>query len=313
MLGTPYITPTMVMSAPTGIAWTMIPDPESTEPEVLAEATNICWRATSIVDTYCNQTLRSTVNNESLQGPGAPRVGIQQGTCNGKLVMRRWPVTQVLAIQKSLNRSFPRSWSTVPSTQYEIEFPLINAATDTAATDGPDGGSSILLAPGVINDWYGRNGWRILVSYLNGWPHASLTAAAAAGVTSVSVDDVTGFAGASAFVYDGADTEQLAVSSATATAPLALPNGAGVAQSGPGTLTLTVPLSYGHGAGAVLSSLPANVLWATVLAASTQALESGIEALAIQSVPGTETTGGHGVEQLQMQYELLLDPFKRIV
>ena len=253
------------------------------------------------------------MNNEFLQGPGAPRVGIQQGTCNGHLVMRRWPLTQILAIQTALNRVFPRSWSTVPATQYEIEFPLVNAATDTAATDGPDGGSSILLAPGVIDGRYGRNGWRLLVSYVNGWPHTSLTSAAALGASTLAVDDVTGFTGASAFVYDGANTEQVAVTAVSALSPLALPNGVGMAQAGPGTLTLASPLSYGHGTGAVASALPANVLWASVLAAATQALESGIDAIAIQSVPGTETTGGHGVEALQMQYELLLDPFRRIV
>lgn len=313
MLGTPYINVQMLMDAPTGVSWNLIPEPQASIKEIEAEVANICWRATSMVDTYANQTLRSTVNTEELTGPGNMRVGIQRGSNNGLLVMRRWPVTQVLAVQTALNATFPRSWTTVASNQYEIEHPLINAATDTAAADGPDGGASILLAPGIIDRRCGRNYLRLLVSYTNGWPHTSLTATAVAGATTLAVDDVTGWVGASGFVYDGGSTEPVAVQSVSATTPLSLPNGVGTAQAGPGTVTLTAPLAFQHTQGVIVSALPANVLWATVLAAATQALESGIDAITIQNLPGSQTVGGHGVEELQMAYELLLDPFRRIV
>lgn len=227
--------------------------------------------------------------------------------------MRRWPVTEVLAVQTSPNRSFPRQWTTVPSSQYEIEHPLINVATDAAAADGPDGGSSILLAPGIVDWCRGRNNLRLLVSYTNGWPHTSLTATASTGATVLSVDDVTGWAGASGFIYDGGSSEPVAVQSVSATTPLPLPNGVGTAQTGPGTVTLTAPLTYQHTQGVVFSALPANVLWASILAATTQALESGIDAITVQNIPGSETVGGHGIEDLQMEYELLLQPFRRII
>lgn len=312
--GTPYITVPMLLNAPTGVAWNLIPAPKSGgTPAQLAEVTALCWRATSIVDTYCQQVLRATVDNEYLQGPGAPRVGIQRGTCNGLLVMRRWPVTQVLAIQTSQNSSFPRTWTTVPAGQYEVLHPLINQYTDSASATGPDGGSSILVAPGYIVDWYGRNGQRVLVSYTNGWPHTSLTANASAGATTISVDDVTGWTGASGFAYDGASTEPVSVTAVNATNPLQLPNGVGTAQTGPGTVTLSAPLAYAHTAGTVVSALPANVLWATVLAAAEQALTSGITSVTIQNIPGSETSGGKGVEDLSAMYEVLLEPFRRNV
>lgn len=310
---TPYVTPAMIVNAPTGVAWSLIPKPRASSKETDAELTNICWRATSLVDTYCNQPLRSTVNTEEIAGPGAPRMGVQQGTGNGILVMRRWPVTEVLAIQTAFNRVFPRQWTTVPANQYAIEHPLINVATDTVAADGPDGGSSILVAPGYITNRYGRNGVRAMTSYTNGWSHAGLTATGTAGGVSLAVDDVTGWAGASGLVYDGGSTEQVSVSAVSANSPLPLPNGAGLAQTGPGTLMLTTPLAFTHTQGVVVSALPANVLWATVLACATQALESGIDSITIQTVSGTRTTGGHGVEELQMQYELLLQPFRRTV
>lgn len=313
-LGTPYVTPEMIINAPTGVAWDDIPEPDATTAAMMAELTNVCWRATSIVDTYCNQVLRATVDSEYLTGPGAPRVSVQQGTLNGLLVMRRWPVTQVLAIQTSSTRSWPRSWTTVPAGQYEVNHPLINSAADTASATAPDGGWSITVAPGFIRPLScGRNSTRVLVSYVNGWPHTSLTAAAVAGAQTLQVDDVTGWAGASGFVYDGSVTETVAVTSVAATSPVQLPNNVGTAQTGPGTVTLSSPLVNAHAAGTVVSALPQNVLWATVLAAAAEVLEGGSMSVAVQNIAGSLTTGGHGVADLATEYELLLEPFRRVI
>lgn len=312
--GTPYITPAALENAPTGVSWTIIPEPGATAAQVQAELTAICWRATSIVDTYCNQVLRATADTEFLTGPGSPRVGQEPGSCNARLVMRRWPVTQVLAILTSSNRSFPRSWTAVPSTQYEALHPLINSVSDTASATAPDGGWSITVAEGNIPPLRcGRNSTRVQVSYVNGWPHTSLTANVSANATTLQVDDVTGWAGASGFVYDGSSTEPIAVTSVAATTPVTLPNGAGTAQAGPGTITLASGLTYAHNAGTMVSALPANVIWATALAAASQALESGIVAITVQALPGAEESGGHSVTDLSTEYELLLEPYRRIV
>lgn len=311
-MATPYITPEMLTNAPTGVSWNIIPKPKATSQEQLAEATNICWRATSTVDTYCNQVLRATVDTEQLQGPGNVRVGVQKDTGNGILIMRRWPVTDILAIQTASAATFPRQWSTIPTGKYAVAHPLINMVTDTASATGPDGAMSILLAPGYITWDRGRNGLMTMVSYLNGWPHASLTESAAAGATVLTVDDVTGWAGATGFAYDGADTEAISVQSVSATTPLPLPNGVGTAQSGPGTITLSSPLAYAHDIGVVVSSLPANVLWATVLAAAAEVLESGNTAITVENLPGSLSTGGTGVADLIGEYKRLLNPFQRI-
>jgi hypothetical protein len=303
----------MLMNAPTGLSWNLIPKAKADSQEQLAEVTNICWRATSIVDTYCNQVLRATVDTEQLQGPGNVRVGVQRDTGNGILVMRRWPVTNVLAIQMADASGFPRVWSAVPSGRYAVAHPLINMATDTASATSPDGGMSVLVAPGYITWDKGRNSLLAMVSYTNGWPHASLTEPAAVGATVLNVDDVTGFAGATGFAYDGANTEAISVTSVTAATPLPLPNGAGTAQSGPGTITLASPLTYAHDTGVVVSSLPANVLWAAVLAAATQVLESGNTAITVQNLPGSLSTGGTGIADLEATYKKLLDPFRRII
>lgn len=311
--GTPYVTPAMITNAPTGISWSIIPFPKATTAQQLAEQTNICWRATSIVDGYVNQILRSTVDNEQISGPGNYRVTQQGSTGVTRVILRRWPVTQILAVQTSGNATFPRQWMTLPANNFDIENPILGVYTNTAPTSSADGGQSILIAPGYVDWRLGREGYRILVSYTNGWPHTGLTAAVSAGATTLTVDDVTGWTGASGTLYDGAQTETFTVSSVSATTPLALPNNAGTAQTGPGTLTLSTPLASAHAAGIVATSLPGSIIWATVLAATAQALEAGITSVSIQNIPGSLTTGGHGVSDIKTEYELLLDPYKRVI
>jgi hypothetical protein len=310
-LGTPYITPAMLTNAPTGVSWSIIPEPGASTQAQQAELTNICWRATSDVDTYCHQVLRATADTEYLNGPGQPRCNVDRATGLGVLQMRRWPVTDVLAIQTTLARSFPRVWSPVTAGQWDIRHPLIYSG-DSASATAPDGGWTIDVAQGVIDWCYGRGGQRIQVCYINGWPHTSLTAPANQGDSTLHVDDVTGWAGASGFAYDGASTEQLAATAVAASTPLTLPNGAGTAQAGPGTITLSSPLAYAHEAGAVVSALPATAIEASILAAAVQALESGIDALTIQTVSGEHVTSG-GSGDLVTEYELKLDWFRRII
>jgi hypothetical protein len=257
--------------------------------------------------------LRSTADTEYLTGPGQPRCNVDRDTGNGVLIMRRWPVTSVLAIQTSPARSFPRVWTPVPAGQWDIRHPLIYSG-DSASATAPDGGWTIDVAPGYVS-WHqcGRGGQRVQVCYENGWPHTSLTAASTGAAATLTVDDVTGWAGASGFVYDGANTEQMSVSSVSAATPLVLPNGAGTAQAGPGTVTLTSPLTFAHAAGMVVSALPAVVVEAAVYAAAVQALEGGIDAITIQSISGEHSSSGMSAESLSTEYELLLDDFRRIV
>jgi hypothetical protein len=323
-MSTPYATPQVAMDAPTGIGWQGIPQPSSSLPAQQAEATAILWRATSVVDTYTNQVLRATVSNEQLTGPGAPRFGFMPGTDQFQLTMRQWPISEILAIQYARNRP-PLSWSTVASTAYLVNHPLIGAFTDSASATGPDGGWSIQVDPCAIGTSSGvfggrsvrglwrRNGLRLWVSYVNGWPHTSLTSSAEAGASTVQVDDVTGWVGAAGFAYDGSSTEQVSATATAANSPLALPNGVGTAQTGPGALTLSSPLAYGHEAGTLVSALPANVMQATILIATSQVLDSGIESISAQTLSGSTSLGGKGVADLIGQIRDLLNPYRRVM
>lgn len=317
-MATPYVTPAMITNAPTGISWSIIPFPKSTSAQQFAEQTNICWRATQIVDGFVNQVFRSTIDNEERSGPGDFRVNYEQATGNIRWILTRWPVTDVLAVQVSANAVFPRQWTQVPSGYWDVSDPIIGVyGSYVSGGSGGSGGQSIIIAPGYAGWDLGRNGYRFSCSYVNGWPHAGLTANVTAGSSTLTVDDVTGMTGATVFIYDGASTETVHVASVTANSNVTLPHSGGTVPGGPGTLTLSSPVLFNHAgstpATVTVSAIPTDVLWACVLAATTQALDSGITAVTIQNLPGSQTVGGHGIDDLIQQYQELLRPYKRVI
>lgn len=281
--GSPYITPAIITSASTGISWSTIPDRGATAEQQYAAQLDICARATAAVDTFCNQPLRATVDVEMFTGPGEFRCQLQPSGV-ARLLASRGPVLLVVAAQTSAAGSFPRSWNTIPANQVAPEKPLIGVYGTSAPSAAGDGGQGILLAPGWVSWWPGRLGTLVQVTYLNGWPHASLTAAAAAAASSLVVDDITGWAGAAGNVYDGGANELVTCTAVTPATTGAI--------SGPGTLTLSGPLTYPHPAGTLVSTLPANVQLAAIYYAVAQALTRGATATAVQMLTGTAASSG---------------------
>lgn len=301
----------MITNAPTGISWSIIPFPKANSTQQLAEQYNICWRATGMVDAYCNQVLRATVDTERLNGPDF-RLTMQNSTGNARLMLSRWPITQVLQVAVSPN-TFPRTWQVVPSGFFEVERPPIDAYGSTAPTSAGDGGQSVLVSAGYMNWANGREGYTTATSYLNGWAHSSTTASSSSGVTTLAVDDVTSMTGTRVFIYDGAETEVATVASVTANQNFTLPFGTNTVAAGPGTLTLSSATLYPHGSGVVVSAMPQAVLWATILACTEQALESGITAVTVQNLPGSQTVGGQGITALEAEFRDILNPYRRVI
>jgi hypothetical protein len=307
---TPYVTPSTLLAAPAGISWNVIPTLTAGSADQLAQLAQVCQIATSIVDTYCRQPLRAIINTETLTGPGQPRVSVDRDTGIATLVTRRWPVNTVAAIQTSPVRAFPETWTLVPAGQYRPRYPMIASAADGPVTS-PSGGNTIDIAPGNILNGRGCSQTRIMASYLSGWPHAGLTQQATpvtSGSQTLNLDDVTGWAGVTGWIYDGQKTEAVTVINVAAASPVQLPGIGGTVQAGPGTVTLSAPLAFSHSAGTAVSALPLAAIHATVLTATVQALE-GIDAIATQSLSG-EMAGGTGA--LATESELLLDDFRRV-
>jgi hypothetical protein len=306
---TPYVTPDILLNSPTGISWNSIPPGSGVTPaQRTAEQLNICQRASAQADGFCNQTLRATLDVEKVTGPDY-RTTIQQSTQNCRAILTRWPILDIISVQVSPNSIFPRQWITVPTGFWDIERPIIGLfGTDTPSA-AAEGGQSILIAPGFVNWSNGRNGFAIQVNYINGWPHASLTAAVVAGATSLPVDDCTGWApfatgspGAAGIIYDAGNQETVQVTAASAT-------------SGPGTLTIANAISFPHASGILLSAFPQSVIWAVTLFASGQALTRGATATTVHVIPG----GGAGIpamkgpDDLFGEGELLLQPYRRTI
>lgn len=307
---TPYVTPQILINAPTGISWNTIPPGSNVSQETrTAEQWNIAQRASTMADGYCNQVLRATLETERVQGPDYYAT-YQQATGNIRIILSQWPVLSVTAIQVSAN-TFPRSWTSLPSGYWDVETPAMGVYNATQPTAAGQGGQSIIFSGQAGGGWcLGRSGFVFQVQYVAGWPHTSLTSAVEAGATSIDVDDCTGWAvadeagtvGATGNVYDTGLQEVVQVTAASETA-------------GPGTLTLASALNYNHASGVMVSTMPASIQWATILFATSIALVRGATATTAHSIPSgaPNSPGGKGPDALAEEAELLLHPFRRVI
>jgi hypothetical protein len=318
----PYISPLTLMNAPTGIDFTTIPPFEDATPaQNMAELWNMCARATAKVNGFCNQTLRATIDIEVVQGPDyrmttgpgsggswpVPYWGVSPAV-NTRVILSRWPVLQVTQVQVCPNGVWPRSWTTLPDNWAEPESPPVGVYGSVAPGSSGDGSQAILIGPGYISKNLGRNGYIIQVTYLNGWPHTEISANAAAGATTITVDDTTGWAitsyqgqsGASGTIKDSGQQEPVHVTAASTT-------------SGPGTLTLSSALVYPHEAGTLLTTLPASIEQACIFFCAAEALTRGATSTTIHDVGGHAQSSGGDVSSLIAYGEKLIASYRRTV
>lgn len=319
----PYVSPTTLLTAPTGIDWSTIPPGDDVTPaQNMAEMWNMCARATSQVNGYCAQTLRATTDVEVCRGPDyrvtvGPAAGGRWGNSfwgsgyqrsNARIVLERWPVLQVSQVQVCANSTWPRVWTTLPAGWAEPEKPALGIYGSISPDSDANGSQAIIVGPGFIDWCHGRNGYVIQVSYVNGWPHTEISANVLAGATTVTVNDTTGWAlanfqgtvtGATGVIKDSGQQEAVHVASASTT-------------SGPGVLTLSTALAYPHVAGTILTTLPATVEKACIYFAAAEALTRGATSTTIHAVGGHAQGGGDGSELIS-EAELLLHPFRRTI
>jgi hypothetical protein len=319
----PYISPLTLQTAPTGVDWTTIGDPaaDPTPAENINEMWMMCGRATSRADGYVSQTLRATIDTELVHGPDyrvtvGPASGGSYPTPywantsaqNARIILSRWPVLQVTQVQTCPNNTWPRQWTTLPTGYAEPEVPPLTVYGSVSPGGSAEGGQAVLVGGGYINWRYGRNGWAVLVSYINGWPHCSLTAACAAGDTMISVNDTTGWAitnyygttGATGRVVDSGQQEAVHVTAASVTA-------------GPGTLTLSSPLNYPHQAGVLVTTMPASIEQACIYFCTAEALTRGATSTTIHAVGGGAQSSSGGARELIEEGELLCHAYRRTI
>lgn len=282
----------------------------------------MCGRATSRVDGYVNQILRATIDTELATGPDyytvtGPASGGASltpywgntGAQNTRIILSRWPVLEVTGVETCPNNLWPRQWTALPSGYFAPLAPPLGVYGSVAPGGSADGSQSVIIGGGYINWCYGRNGWAILVTYINGWPHTSLTAAVAAGVTTLPVNDCTGwgisnyystYTGATGVIRDSGQQESIHTTAASVTA-------------GPGNLTLAAATNYPHPAGTVVTTMPTAVEQACIYFATAEALTRGATSTTIHSVGGAGQSSGGGARELIEEGELLLHAFRRTI
>ena len=239
---TPYVTPAMLLSTNVGISWTTFPKQGASGPDQIAAQLDICNMVTSEMDTIANQTLRATLDVEQEFGPDFIITILPNGWARFRL--SHWPILQLVSAQCSPSGAYPPVWTTIPQTALITEHSgLPEVGTVVPSGPGP-GPTAALIAPGYVSRNNGRKGYLVQVTSVNGFPSAGINATAAAGATSIHVDDVTGWwdpyqnLGARGRIYDPPLVESVQVTGMT-------PDVAGTT-SGPGTLTLPVGLQFTH-------------------------------------------------------------------
>lgn len=318
-MSTPYVVPNILTSSPLGVNWGSIPAPQSSTALQLSEQMRICKRSTAIIDAFCNQPLRATLDTETLIGPGTWRLSVTDaGTA--RFLVSRWPVIEPIVALASPTYQIPPSWTVIPGSSLMVSEDVDGALTGAILPgSGPlfPGTSAaqafeVEIAPGAVSWCYGRMNTRIALTYLNGWSHTSLTAACSVGATTLSVDDVTAFTGQDVTIYDEPYEEGINIASVTATNPITLPISGIVVPIGPGTLTLTSPTEYAHPMGTMVSTMSPSVQWAACLLGAAQATTRGVTAVSVQSLRGTTSSGAGGkAADWIAQARELIEAYKR--
>lgn len=317
--GAPYVSPAMLLNSPNGIDWTTIPGFGATPAQQFTEAMNLARRASDALDAYCQTSLRATVNTEILYGPGDNRCQLMpDGTM--RLILSRPPVVEVISGFLAPRNAFPigSAQTAIPANMMSPEYPVMGIYGSN--TPGPVGesGQSIIIAPGFGSGLAGRMGLRYSITYLNGYPHCSLTQAYAANVSQIHVDDITGMVGVNTgsgasgafctfYTTDDSLQESNTVTAVSPDTPGAI--------SGPGTLTLKNPTANAHASGEIFTSLPATVQQAAILMATSMALTRGGTATVVQSF-GSDGGGSGGADfsptGLADEAEILVTPYRRV-
>lgn len=221
------------------------------------------------------------------------------------MILSRWPVLQVTGVQTCPNNLWPRQWTSLPAGFFEPEVPPLSIFGSVAPGGSAEGGQAAIIGGGFINWDNGRNGWAIQVTYVNGFPHCSLTSAVTAGATSLPVNDCTGWGitsyygvtGATGKIEDSGAQEAVHVTAASAT-------------SGPGNLTVPA-ITYAHAAGTLVTTMPGSIQQACIYFATAEALTRGATSTTIHSVGGAAQSSSGGARELIEEGELLCHAYKR--
>ncbi len=354
MSSAPYVSAADLIQRPLGVSWASIGKTAATNPapnQNTAALDQICRVAANQVDSEVGQTLRTLFVTEVIRGP-SHRIGFLPGNDTARVLTSWSPIRKVLGGAVAATSQVPKMWTAIPAGFiYQQSPPVGFYGTNTP--EPYHGGLNALLVSSTYMNWgLGRYGIDLHATYLNGWPHAVLTAGCSEGISTLQVDDVTGFVQAAPWVNDGTDAEQVTVIDAVGAAPTAwspavvytagvtvtyggtvfqamIPSGpntqAGpqmpavgafwsttIEPAGPGILTLSAGTGFPHPAGTVVTAVPEVAIWAACLFAKSQALQRGLATVSIKGEDGKALSTDAVIEAAIKEAVASLVPFRRV-
>jgi hypothetical protein len=282
---TPYLTLTEYKNAPTAIdVDNLVVGGNAAAQD--AELANVIARASSWIDTYCNQILGATVEQEQQRNR-------MRNDGSIRFHPRYSPVIALTSLSYGVD---PNSLTTVPDCSVcwiedqTVIFPYVTLLAGVTS-QGPLS-YSFPANPG--GEMYLR------YTYINGYVN-SLIASATAAATSLTVNNATGIvAGQMLKIYDGANSENVTVASTYT--------------FGSTTVPLTSALAYSHSAGVSISSLPPAIKEAAILATTAFLKVRGDNSLVmtVGSRASNAVDGSQNIGQDLAIAESLLKPYRRI-
>lgn len=283
---TPYLTLAEYKNAPTAIdidnlVW------NSQDPDVQdSELANVIARASSWIDTYCNQTLQATSENEQQR----TRIGAD-GTF--RLHPRYNPIIALTALSygnpsNQLQALPDCSVAWIEDSEIIVPYALLST---TYSSQGP-------LQFGFPTS--PRTETYIRYTYIAGYANTTIVSASA-GASSLVVADATGITpGITLKIYDGYSSENVTVASTYT--------------FGSTTITLANPLSFNHANGISISALPPAIKEAAILVTTAFLKVRGDNAMVMQvtdSARMAKPDSSRLYDEIEIAKELLI-PYRRV-
>ena len=260
----PYLTTQEYRNAPTAIDIDNLVF-NSSDPDVQdSELANVIARASSWIDTYCNQILGATTETETQRSRIAP-----DGTI--KFHPRYNPIIALTDLwygNPSTNLIQAQDCSVAWLENQQIIFPYASQ-------------SSLFTSQGPLQFGFPSSSGALVYlkyTYINGYAN-TLIATAVATQSSLTVTDGTGITtGDTLKIYDGMYSENVTVANNYV--------------FGSTTVPLTRPLVYSHTAGVSISALPPAIKEAAILATTAMLKVRGDNSLtmAVGTLPSQATT-----------------------
>ena len=286
LFSTPYLTIAEYKAAPTAIDYNNLVTDSSDPAAQDAELANNIARASSWVDTYCNQVLAATVETENQRARFSPDGYI-------KVHPRYNPIVALTAFSYG---SQPNNLVAYPDcSQGWVEDQSIIMPWTIGTTYSSAGPLQFGLPSSPRGQVFCQ------YTYVSGFANTSLSAGSSAGASSITVADGTGIvAGSRLTIFDGLFTETFTVASTYT--------------FGSSTVPVVGTLVNAHLAGVAVSALPPAVKEATILATTAFLKVRGDYSMTMQ-VTSNVGQASPNMESLNSDLDLakeLLTPFRRV-